>query len=268
MALSPKDIGASFKGFLDQMSAAAPEQEPVFRRCLREHFRREPNGAYPHAEPARFRVGRCRPAGRQSPPGGGRGLTASGKHSMYTTSVSLLERLKQPEAHKAWARFVNLYTPLLFYWARRLGLQEPDAADLVQDVFALLVVKLPEFNYKRDQSFRGWLRRVLYNKWRKQKSRPGAPATAGAGLLSGLAGPDQAADLDEAEFRQQVTVRALQLMQEEFQPATWKACWETAVCGRSAAEVARELGVSVNAVYLARGRVLRRLRQELEGMLD
>ena len=186
---------------------------------------------------------------------------------MHTTSVSLLERLKQPKAQEAWARFVNLYTPLLFYWARRLSLQEPDAADLVQDVFTVLVKKLSHFNYKRDKSFRGWLRTVLYNKWRKKKAGPGRPAIGDAGL-SGVAAPDQIADLSDAEFQQQLTVRALQLMQAEFQPATWKACWETVVCGRPAAEVGRELGISVNAVYLARSRVLRRLRQELEGMLD
>jgi len=179
----------------------------------------------------------------------------------------LLERLKQPMAQDAWARFVNLYTPLLFYWARRLGLQEPDAADLVQDVFTVLLKKLPDFNYKPDQSFRGWLRTVLYNKWRKKKPGPGQPSTGTAGL-SEVADPEQAADIGDAEFQQQLTVRALQLMQAEFQPATWKACWETVVCSRPAAEVARELGMSVNAVYLAKSRVLRRLRQELEGMLD
>jgi hypothetical protein len=86
--------------------------------------------------------------------------------------------------------------------------------------------------------------------------------------LSGLASPDPVADIGEAEFQRQLSVRALQLMQVEFQPATWKACWETVVCGRAAAEVAGELGISVNAVYLATGRVLRRLRHEFAGMLD
>jgi RNA polymerase sigma-70 factor (ECF subfamily) len=183
---------------------------------------------------------------------------------MHTTSISLLERLKQPPAQEPWARFVNLYTPLLFYWARRLGLQETDAADLVQDVFALLVKKLPQFTYKRDQSFRGWLRTVMYNQWRKRR----ADLMVTNADLSGVVDPEQAADVGDVEFQQQLTVRALQLMQAEFQPSTWRACWETVVCDRPAAEVARELGISVNAVYLARSRVLRRLRQELEGMLD
>jgi RNA polymerase sigma-70 factor (ECF subfamily) len=59
------------------------------------------------------------------------------------TPASLLERLRQPAEQEAWARFVELYTPVLFCWRRRLGLQPPDAADLVLDVFLLLVDKMP-----------------------------------------------------------------------------------------------------------------------------
>src|SRR5438552_17277524 len=81
--------------------------------------------------------------------------------SMYTTPVSLLERLHQPAADEAWQRFVKLYTPLLYHWACRVGLQGADAADLVQDVLTLLVQKLPEFKYDSQKSFRAWLRTVM-----------------------------------------------------------------------------------------------------------
>ena len=184
---------------------------------------------------------------------------------MHTTPPSLLEQLRRPDDPRAWNRFVDLYTPLLFYWARRVGLQEPDAADLVQDVFALLVRKLPDFAYDRDKGFRGWLRTVLMNRWREIGRRRAPPTAAG---VPERAGPDEIADLAEAEFRRRLAVRALELMKAEFQPATWKACWEHAAVGRPAAEVAAELGLSVNAVYLATGRVLRRLRQELAGLWD
>src|ERR1700756_3431118 len=90
---------------------------------------------------------------------------------MHTTPVSLLERVRQPGEQQAWARLVELYTPLLFYWTRRMGLQESDAADLVQDVFAVLVHKLPAFDYDPRKSFRAWLRTVLHNKWRDQRRR-------------------------------------------------------------------------------------------------
>src|SRR5437764_5198815 len=97
---------------------------------------------------------------------------------MHTTSISLLERLRQPGEAEAWQRFVDLYTPLLYYWACRLGLQEQDAADLVQEVFTLLVQKLPDFIYNRQKSFRSWLRTVLLNKWRAYRRGKGFPVQA------------------------------------------------------------------------------------------
>lgn len=185
---------------------------------------------------------------------------------MDTTPVSLLERLRRPHDAEAWGRFVELYTPLLYGWARQGGLQPSDAADLVQEVFLRLVQKLPEFHYDPHRSFRAWLHTVLRNLWRNRcrehrlPVRGEAPARATA--------PDDVAALAETEYRQHLAHRALQLMQTDFQPTTWKACWEQVVNDRPAAEVAAELGITANAVYLARARVLGRLRQELEGLLD
>jgi RNA polymerase sigma-70 factor, ECF subfamily len=78
----------------------------------------------------------------------------------------------------------------------------------------------------------------------------------------------EADGLEEREYRLYVMGRALQLMAADFEPATWVACWETVVCGRPAADVAAELGITVNAVYLAKSRVLVRLRRDLDGLLD
>src|SRR5437868_3346815 len=100
------------------------------------------------------------------------------------TPVSLLERLRQPAEDHAWARFVDLYTPIIHGWAIRLGLLEPDAADLVQEVFLLLLRKLPAFTYDRKQSFQGWLWTVTRNKWREQRRRrAGQPVEAGTDAL-------------------------------------------------------------------------------------
>ena len=90
---------------------------------------------------------------------------------MDSTPVSLLERLRRPAEQAAWERFVRLYTPLLCQWARRLGLRGADAADLVQDVFVVLVQKLPEFRYDPRRRFRGWLWTVTLNKWRERRRR-------------------------------------------------------------------------------------------------
>jgi RNA polymerase sigma-70 factor, ECF subfamily len=188
---------------------------------------------------------------------------------MHTTSISLLERIRQPAEREAWGRFVDLYTPLLYYWACRLGMQESDAADLVQDVFAVLVQKLPAFTYDNGKSFRGWLRTITYNKWRDfQRRRAAAPANGNPAVLANLPAPDSLDTFWEREYRECLVGRALELMQSEFEPATWKACWECVVSDRPAAEVARELGLSVDSVYAAKSRVLRRLRQELSGLFE
>jgi RNA polymerase sigma-70 factor (ECF subfamily) len=189
--------------------------------------------------------------------------------AMNTTSVSLLERLKQPAAQVEWRRFVSLYTPLFYFWARRLGLHEQDAADLVQEVFVVLLKRMASFDYDRKKSFRGWLRTVLHNKWRERLRAWDPQVQPGNGdVLDRIADSDVILDSCEAEYQRHLSLRALQLMQAEFQPTTWKACWEHVVCEREAAEVARELGITVNAVYLSKSRVLRRLRQEFAGMLD
>jgi RNA polymerase sigma-70 factor (ECF subfamily) len=188
---------------------------------------------------------------------------------MNTTSVTLLERLRQPNEPDAWARFVKLYTPLLFYWARRLGLQDQDASDLVQEVFVTLVQKLPEFRYDRQKNFRSWLRTVMHNKWRDRGRRPALAVGRGQeAALAERAAPDDPDAFGEAEYRQHLVQRALELMQAEFPPKMWQACWEHVVAGRPAAEVAAELGIAPGTVYVAKSRVMSRLRQELEGLLD
>jgi RNA polymerase sigma-70 factor (ECF subfamily) len=188
---------------------------------------------------------------------------------MNTTPVSLLERIRQSPDQAAWERFVKLYTPLLCHWARRLGAHGQDADDLVQDVFTALVRKLPEFQYHPGKRFRGWLWTILVNKVRAgHRRRPVAAAPAGDAALDEVAAADEADAVSEVEYQQYLTRRALELMQAEFQPSTWKAFWECVVADRPGAEVAAELGLSVDAVYAAKSRVLRRLRQELAGLLD
>jgi RNA polymerase sigma-70 factor (ECF subfamily) len=187
---------------------------------------------------------------------------------MFTTPASLLERLRQPGEREAWARFVELYTPLFFAWARRLGLSLHDAADLVQDLFVVLVNQLPQFHYEPSKSFRAWLKTILVNRWRNWQRRHQRCAPAEQGLLEDLPARDDLPELEEAEHRRHVLGRMLALLQGELEPATWQAFRAYVLDDRAARDVAAELGISVNAVYLARSRVLRRLREELAGLLD
>ena len=189
---------------------------------------------------------------------------------MNSTSASLLQRLHQPGETAAWSRLVRLYMPLLYHWLRRAGLQEADAADVVQDVFLVLTQKLPEFVYNPQKGhFRAWLRTVTLNKVRdRRKRRQVEPLGEEKALEEILASPDEAALFEEEEYQRHLIARALEVMQAEFAPTTWKACWEHVVVGRSAPEVAAELGMTPGAVYAARFRVIGRLREELAGLLD
>jgi RNA polymerase sigma-70 factor (ECF subfamily) len=187
---------------------------------------------------------------------------------MHTTSPSLLDRLRQPDRALAWDRFVDLYTPFLLYWARRLGAGPQDAEDLVQDVLTVLVQKLPEFAYQPGKSFRGWLRTITINRWRSQLRQPNTPRGLPEAELDRLAGDNELEAAWEEEYRKHLTLRALGLMRAEFQPSTWQACWQHVAEGRAAAEVAAELGITPNAVYVASSKVLRRLREELTGLLE
>jgi RNA polymerase sigma-70 factor, ECF subfamily len=188
---------------------------------------------------------------------------------MDQTPASLLERLQQQHDEAAWAKFVQLYTPLLRHWVRRLGLEGQDADDAVQDIFTLLVQKLPAFHYDHGKRFRGWLWTVTLNCYRERLRRQHLPVQSGdPETLAQATTPDIAEEVAEEEYRQHLTRRALELMQTEFHHTTWKAFWEYVVNQRPATEVAGELGLTENAVYLAKGRVLSRLRAELKGLLD
>jgi RNA polymerase sigma-70 factor (ECF subfamily) len=185
------------------------------------------------------------------------------------TSMSLLERLRLPDNPRDWDRLVELYQPLLLTWAKRAGLQDADAADLVQDVFAHLHRKLPEFQYDPSRSFRAWLRTVTLNLWRgRQRKASARNENTPIDRVPEPESEDPAAEFWEADFNKHLTARALEIMREEFQPATWKAFWDVVVEGRAPEEVARDLGMSTGAVYAARHRVKTRLKEELAGLLE
>lgn len=187
---------------------------------------------------------------------------------MVTTQSSLLIRLRTRDDSAAWSRFVRLYTPLIHHWVTRLGVESNQVNDLVQEVFMVLLGRVSWVAQNPPDHFRGWLRIVTVNKCRdyfrrnRRKSEPQFLEQLEVAIK------DPAAVLTEREYQVFVAQSAMQLMKDAFSETTWRACWETVVCGRTASDVARELRISENAVYLARGRVLKRLRVELEGLWD
>ncbi len=149
----------------------------------------------------------------------------------------------------------------------RFGMTEADAADATQDVLLLAIRTLPSFEYDKNRSFRAWLKTVLANVWRKQQ-RTKSRASAPNGDAEQAIAPAEGELFDEVEHRDYLVRRALQIAEKDFEPTTPKACVEFVMKGRPAADVAGELGITANAVYIAKSRVMRHLRAEMDGMLD
>ena len=191
---------------------------------------------------------------------------------MHSTMPSLLMRLRQPNADEAWRRFVDLYTPFLMHLlVNRMNVRAQDAADIVQDVFATLLRTLPKFDYDPTiGKFRGYLRKICadrLNDWRRKRRA----ASAHEAELNGLPDARTEAEIEQIwqdDHNRFLVRRVLEVMQAEFELATWKSCWECVVNDRPAAEVAKELGLTENAVRMRKCRVLKRLRQETSGLLD
>jgi len=195
--------------------------------------------------------------------------------NMFETSASLLERLRRRPDDASWKRLVDLYTPLLRGWLRRHLVPHEDVDDLVQEVMAVLVRELPNFHYDRTRgSFRGWLRTIMVNRlryfWRARQSRPLATGDSDlARKLAELEDPHSTlSQLWDREHDQHVARRLLESIAPEFEAKSWQTFQRLAMDGAKPTAVAAELGISLNAVYLAKYRVLKRLRQEIAGLTD
>jgi RNA polymerase sigma-70 factor (ECF subfamily) len=188
------------------------------------------------------------------------------------TRPSLLVRIRDARDGEAWSQFVALYAPLVYGHARKYGLQDADAADLTQEVLKAVAGAVHRLDYDpRRGSFRGWLFTIVRNKLRnfieaKGRQIQGSGDTAAIQLLEGQAAPEQ--ERWEADYQRQLFVWAVERIRPEFQEKTWQAFWLTAVGGESGKDVAAKLAMTVAAVYLAKGRVLARLKAEVEQVRD
>jgi len=187
------------------------------------------------------------------------------------TSVSLLERARRHEP-AGWTRLSAVYGPLVYQWARRCGLNEADSADTVQEVFGVLARKLDD--YRGQGKFRAWLWTITRNKVRDHRRRSHERAAAAGGSeayerlqqLTDDAHEPWSSDDERETTEQGVVARTLELIRAEFEPTTWQAFWIATVEKRTAAEIAAALGMTKHAVHQAKYRVLRRLREEFDGL--
>jgi RNA polymerase sigma factor (sigma-70 family) len=193
---------------------------------------------------------------------------------MAVTSATLLQRLRDPRDAEAWGRLNDLYAPLIRLWAERLGVRGADADDLVQDVLAVVVRRFPEFVHpERPGAFRGWLRAIAANcardAWRARRLTPQAPGGTDFGsYIARLEDPaDDLAREWDREHDIHVTRRLLDRIKPDFEAQTWLLFQQFVLDGRSADEVAKGNGATPNAVYIAKSRVLARLREEAGGLV-
>lgn len=191
---------------------------------------------------------------------------------MDTTSVSLLERIRRDSDPAAWNRLAAIYEPWMRWILKRSALQDADAADLCQEVMATLHREIPRFQHNGQVgAFRSWLRTILMNRlrahWRSQQaSQKRVQSVDGLETMQ-----DPIVELEELwdrEHDRHVVNELLKLVEPSFTQSTWTAFRRQVVDGLQANEVARELGISVNAVLLAKSRVLRKIREEAAGLID
>jgi RNA polymerase sigma-70 factor (ECF subfamily) len=186
------------------------------------------------------------------------------------TRHSLILKLRDPADAGAWCEFVALYEPRVYRLARRKGLQDADARDLCQEVLCTVARAIDRWDPDPNRgTFRGWLshlaRNLLINFLTRQHQPRGSGASSMQQLLDAQPAPDPfATALFETEYRRRVFRWAAEEVRGEFTPATWQAFWQTAVGEKSPKEVAAALGISVGAVYIARSRILARLRRRIE----
>ena len=159
---------------------------------------------------------------------------------------------------------------MIYRWARRAGLNDAEAADVSQEVLTALVSQIGESGYSPDRGrFRDWLRGIAVHKATDLLRRRGRQITSQeSGWFDRAVDHADSARFWELEYDRLLVERALEIMRTDFEETSWRACWEHLVGDRPAADVGHELGLSEGAVYAAKSRILKRLRQELKDLLD
>jgi RNA polymerase sigma-70 factor, ECF subfamily len=189
-------------------------------------------------------------------------------------SSTLLERIKEQKP-EAWTRLADLYGPVVYRWCRQTGVGRDDAADLVQEVFAAVARHIGGFRRDRPgDSFAAWLRTVTRNTihdfFRSRRGRP--IALGGTDAHEQFLQVPEEVELSEVsnprEVNSVIVPIGMDLVRAEFENNTWEAFRRAVIEKQPPSRIALELGMSVPAVYQAKSRVLRRLRQELDGLLE
>ncbi|MFT5301729.1 MAG: RNA polymerase sigma factor (sigma-70 family) [Mariniblastus sp.] len=185
------------------------------------------------------------------------------------TRLSLILRLRHTDDATAWQEFVEIYQPLIFRLARAKGLQEADALDTTQEVMTRVAKAINGFDPSPERgSFRGWISRITRNLVIELlRSRKRRPLTSDDSSIAQMinATPESSAETElfDLEHERQVFAWAAEKVRHSFKPKSWQAFWMTAVANRSIDDVAAELEISKGAIYIARSRVMAKLKQKV-----
>jgi RNA polymerase sigma-70 factor (ECF subfamily) len=186
------------------------------------------------------------------------------------TSSTLLSRLREaPADARARGEFVERYGPRLYHWCRHWGLQEADAQDVTQGVLLKLAAKMRHFQYDRSGSFRGWLRALAQHAWQdfaagRARGERGSGDSQVRALLETVPAREDLARHLEEEFGRELLELAMGRVKLRVQPHTWEAFRLLAQEGWDGARAAQQLGMKVAAVFVARSKVQKMIRQELQ----
>ena len=182
------------------------------------------------------------------------------------TQPSLLVRIRRPQDTAAWQQFVELYAPLVYGFLRKQRLQDADAADVAQDVLRTVSQQIDKLEYDRTRgSFRGWLFTIVHSRladFRRRSHRQRLLLAEAAATAPDLAAEPSSAEWD-LDYQRQVFHAAAERVRGDFGASAWRAFWAAAVEGRAAKDISADLGMSQAAVYLAKARVMNRIRAEL-----
>ncbi len=186
------------------------------------------------------------------------------------TRATLLQRIRDQGDEGAWREFVSLYTPLIYSYARKQGLQHADASDVVQETLRAVAGGIARFEYRPEKSkFRAWLYAVARSKLnthlRRALKHPPAGGSAVQQLIEEHPAPEEFADW-ETEYRRHMFKWASEKVRHEFGETVWRAFWLTAVEDQPPQEVAKTLKVKTGSVYVAKFRVIKRLRERIEAV--
>ena len=190
------------------------------------------------------------------------------------TRASLLIRLRRHDDVDSWNEFVEIYQPLIFRMAERCGLQEADANEVVQEVLARVARAVSNWKPSGNQgSFRNWLKCVTKNLviqfFRDRRRWPQTSDQSDVRrLVEDQPNPPNDDQWFDLELQRQYFAWAARRLKERFEPTTWAAFWRTSVLDEPIEQVAQQLGISRGAVYIARSRVMNKIRVAIEKKLQ